>query len=144
MVIDGVAGGDFSSVLYALNLANPAIQDHLHGGGDGCWVDDGWLMAQVQGRQLQIVRTLDILASLDGQLLSRFRTLAATAAALPLIESGLEIGPILSSMASNDPLKRRGGVRKSARQVASWSTHHSRLCLFDRSPGESAPIIHIA
>lgn len=87
--------------LYALHRDNPALQRHLASGGEGAWVEDGWItIGGVDGGD-RVLAVEQIPATLDGTILFQVQNALAAVCAARVI--GVPTGTIEQALQRFEP-----------------------------------------
>lgn len=89
------------SVLYALHRDNPALQRHLAAGGEGAWVEDGWMTIGGMDGGDPVAAIDAIPATLDGTILFQVQNALAAICAARVI--GVPVGLIEQALARFEP-----------------------------------------
>lgn len=77
-------------MLYALHRDNPALQRHLAAGGEGAWVEDGWITVGGSHGAEPLSAIDEIPATLDGTILFQVQNALAAVCAARLIGAPVE------------------------------------------------------
>ena len=88
-------------VLFALHRDNPALQRHLANGGEGAWVEDGWVTVGGVGGGEPVVAVDEIPATLDGTILFQVQNALAAICVARVI--GVPVASLANALRRFEP-----------------------------------------
>lgn len=94
-------GAEADCMLFALHRDNPALQRHLVAGGEGAWVDDGWITVGGATGGEPVAAVHEIPATLDGTILFQVQNALAAVCAARVI--GVPIAAIEKALTHFEP-----------------------------------------
>lgn len=90
-----------TSMLFALHRDSPALNRHLMDGGDGAWIEGGWITVGGRGGDVRVVASDAIPATLDGTILFQLQNALAAVSAAHVI--GIPLATIRTALSGFEP-----------------------------------------